>query len=247
MTKRVRKVSESLSDVSNERMNYFIELYNNGMNLSEIGKKEGLSRERIRQIVSKSPKYKRRIKPGLTKEEKKEINIQKRIAEFWNRVEIKSSDECWNFQGCLCNGYGKFIFRSIKEEYAHRIAWIITNGPIPDEMFVCHHCDNPTCVNPKHLWLGTAKDNIIDRDIKGRGNCRRGEDHGGCKLTDAQVAEIRKRYGFRGKNGESTCELANEFEVSNATIWQIVNYKTRKNMPLTGLFELIPDKPKEAV
>lgn len=88
---------------------------------------------------------------------------------FWRKVD--KSGDCWEWRGFRgANGYGKAHLTRKPSTYAHRIAWTLTNGPIPKGMHVCHHCDNPPCCNPAHLFLGTAKDNVHDMMVKGRHN-----------------------------------------------------------------------------
>jgi len=91
---------------------------------------------------------------------KKKIPIEER---FWRYVLKSVGNGCWIWTGALRQGYGQ-----ISNKVAHRVSWEIHNGPIPQGFFVCHHCDNPPCVNPYHLFLGNAQDNTSDMIIKGR-------------------------------------------------------------------------------
>lgn len=114
-------------------------------------------------------------------------------ARFWPKV--KRSDECWEWTGGLNNrGYGVFWITGGQRVLAHRYAFVREVGPISDGLDLCHRCDNPPCVNPAHLFLGTRSDNMRDMDRKGRRRSPRGETHPHSTLSDESVAEIRARY-----------------------------------------------------
>lgn len=89
------------------------------------------------------------------------------IPRFWNLVAIRDADDCWPWQAYTTNGRGRFQLKG-RPVCAPRVAWTIANGTIPDDMHVCHHCDNPICVNPKHLFIGTNTDNVRDSVAKKR-------------------------------------------------------------------------------
>lgn len=103
---------------------------------------------------------------------------------FWARVH-RQNDGCWEWQGAtLPTGYGRFFPTSDQSLYAHRYSFALANGAIPEGMQVCHRCDNPKCVRPDHLFLGTSHDNHMDMARKGRGvkwaerrtHCKRGHE-----------------------------------------------------------------------
>ncbi|KKM00856.1 hypothetical protein LCGC14_1800190, partial [marine sediment metagenome] len=112
---------------------------------------------------------------------------------FWAKV-IKNKNGCWEWKNATdTSGYGLF-WKNGKHHKAHRISWELHNGKIPKGLLVLHTCDNPLCVNPNHLWLGTNQDNQNDMYAKNRGKKATGEKHGCAKLTWEVVRIIRKLY-----------------------------------------------------
>ena len=95
-----------------------------------------------------------------------------RAERFWSKVNrVEDPDECWEWIPKARHkfGYGIFMDRPYGTKKAHRVAWELTNGEIPNGLMVLHTCDNPPCCNPNHLFLGTAQDNSLDMMSKGRG------------------------------------------------------------------------------
>jgi hypothetical protein len=93
------------------------------------------------------------------------------VQRFWTRVNVDMPDRCWEWTGPrFTKGYGHSQLTIDGTVYigAHRIAYVLTNGPVPNGTMVCHTCDNPPCCNPDHLWAGTYTDNQLDAFAKGR-------------------------------------------------------------------------------
>lgn len=152
---------------------------------------------------------------------------------FWSRVE--KTDSCWLWRGQKSgpHGYGKIGAAGSKGNIlAHRCAWQLTYGDIPDGLCVLHKCDNPPCVNPEHLFLGTMTDNMADKTAKGRQ--QKGESSGYNVLTETQVREIRRRYANRKLVNKRTAKgdpdaitaIAADYGVSFVTIFDLVKRKT---------------------
>lgn len=135
---------------------------------------------------------------------------------------------CWEWNGGRRgpNSYGICSTGDKRRpsDTAHRIAYRAFVGPIPEGMFVCHHCDNPPCMNPAHLFLGTAKTNRADMLAKNRGNFAKGIAHGLVKTTDDQVASIRAEYA---RGGISYRQLGLRYGVTASCIYQLVRMKSR--------------------
>ena len=142
---------------------------------------------------------------------------------FWAKVNKNGPvhptfGPCWVWiAGKFRHGYGAIAIAG-RLRKAHRFSWELHFGPIPDGLCVLHRCDNPSCVNPDHLFLGTDADNMADRDQKGRQ--AKGQRHL-AKLTEDQVREIRRRYQRDSAISGSTA-LAREFGTSHQTILRVV-------------------------
>lgn len=135
---------------------------------------------------------------------------------------------CMEWKGTKTGGYG-MLYVDGRNLLAHRLSWIAVNGEIPyDDLLVCHHCDNRSCCNPTHLFLGTELDNNHDKIMKGRAINLKGEDHGMCILSDEKIVAIRERY-IPGVYGIE--RLSKEYGVSKTHISRIIKNKSRTNIP----------------
>lgn len=141
----------------------------------------------------------------------------------------KDSSGCWIWQLHKDrHGYGKTTKRLWGEHTAHRSAYAMFKGQIPDGMVVMHSCDNPSCVNPDHLSVGTIQDNVTDMIIKGRYRCPSivGENNPRAKVTEDQVKQIRAR----AESGEPIVELSKAYCLHKTKIYDIVARRTWKHV-----------------
>lgn len=180
-----------------------------------------------------------------------EAELSSRARRFWAKVQ--KGDGCWEWTGHRRNGYGILATGpqgGQRREIASRVSWELTFGTIPDGLRVLHHCDNPPCVRPEHLHLGTPADNSAEMRARGR-SCRgdrlraimikkaaRGERHGSrthpeaiargsrsgtAKLDEALAQRIRDQYSA---GGISQRALAAAHGINQATVWALLSGKT---------------------
>ena len=150
---------------------------------------------------------------------KKDIDIKKDdfIKIFWSKVNKKGEDECWIWKGIVDNNlYGIFNYNGITYK-VHRLIYEITYGKFSDSLFILHNCDNPSCVNPKHLRLGTHIDNMNDMSIRGRIGFGHGE-----KVLDGNMILFIHEMFYKGK---TKSEIANELGYNKRQIDSVFNMK----------------------
>jgi len=138
---------------------------------------------------------------------------------FWSKVNVAGPSECWLWTGAKAYGYGMFHFNGALRR-AHRVAYTISKGDIPEGLLVRHTCDVRSCVNPAHLVVGTVQDNTNDKIERGRQT--RGEAHSTARLTEAEVASV---FQMR-QAGLSQQAIADHFGVAQTTISAICRRAT---------------------
>jgi hypothetical protein len=154
---------------------------------------------------------------------------------LWSRVIFRGSTDCWEFQSLKTDGYGQ-IWVNGRMMLAHRVAYELEHGSIPEGLDALHHCDNPCCINPEHLFLGTKADNVADmvakgRQAKGERNGMRlhperrprGERHGSAKVTAEQVRDLRARFAA---GGITQTQLAREAGISRYALSLLLSGRT---------------------
>lgn len=145
-------------------------------------------------------------------------NIERVITRFWSKVDKRGHNDCWLWKAARdkIKGYGLFWFQEIAETKAHRASWFLANGTLPDDMCVLHSCDNPPCVNPAHLHLGTNEDNVREKVERGRtAKGAKGETNKTAKLKDEQVKEILIAL----LRGETPLSIATRYGISRRSVY----------------------------
>lgn len=144
-----------------------------------------------------------------------------------SQVKIDPETSCWNWQRTKTpKGYGR-----IGDSYAHRVSYETFIGPIPKRLCVCHRCDNPSCINPAHLFVGTHKDNMQDcvqKNRISRKGGRRGEAHHSAKLSVEKVEAIFTAYS----NGQPVAEIAQSLGLKPSSIYKVLKRKSWKALNL---------------
>jgi hypothetical protein len=149
--------------------------------------------------------------------------IATRHEPFWDCVDISGGlDACWPWKRGRSGGYGVITKRIYGERFAHRYAWTLAHGPIPEGQIVRHACDNPPCCNPLHLSAGTHVDNMADKASRGRAPS--GENCPLTRLTDQQVRDIRKAVA----DGMLHKDVAARFGISKVYVSTLVTYRARR-------------------
>jgi hypothetical protein len=143
------------------------------------------------------------------------------------KVSIEPNSGCWLWTGVVNHdGYGlvRAGGRSAPRRRAHRVSFEVHVGPIPARKIVCHHCDNPPCVNPAHLFLGDDAANVTDMEMKGRARHPRGAAHGNARISDDVVALVRARAGTASQS-----RIAADLGMHRSTVGKILRGERRAN------------------
>lgn len=162
-------------------------------------------------------------------------------ARFWEKVEISLPHQCWEWRGAnrQPGSYGWWtrydpLTQKSRLIAAHRVAYELCHGQIPTKQKVCHHCDNPICVNPWHLFTGTHAQNMADMAHKGRATKKRGEQVTTAVLTENQVREVFALYN----TGRYTQEqIGSKFGVNQTTISSILIGANWGHLGLKAFFQ----------
>jgi len=148
------------------------------------------------------------------------------IDRFWSKVKFTANNNsCWEWSAFKLRGYGKFSITISPNKdlpiIATRLAYFLHYKIDPIGFAVLHKCDNPSCCNPNHLFLGTNKDNTNDMYAKGRANPPKGNNHWGAKINEEKAMLVKERY----KNGETQREIAITLGINQSVISRIIHNK----------------------
>lgn len=189
-----------------------------GLSMGEVGDRLGVSRSTIAHWLDRH-NLKRDDAPS---DETVPLNVDDLSVKdrFWKNVRMGDEDECWEWTSTMSHGYGKMRVQG-QQARAHRISYKLANDRNIVGQLVLHHCDNPICVNPNHLYLGSQQDNLADAIDRDRINPPTGEDHPSAKLTEAEVAEIKRCLA----SGEVQRDIAKEYGVREMQISRIKHEK----------------------
>jgi len=182
---------------------------------------------RLEELVGLSPQQLRR---KLLERMASSVEGRER---FWRKVNILNRNDCWPWKGCINRKYGYYTIRVYSPKgkgknynfEVHRVSYFLEYGELPEDMLVCHKCDNRSCANPNHLFLGTYQDNSSDMVSKNRQVI--GEKIKGAKLTAQKVYEIRRLR----KEGVTQREVARMFGINHQNVWFITSKQTWKHLP----------------
>lgn len=149
------------------------------------------------------------------------------VQDFYGKFSKADPEDCWLWLGAPDGrGYGKFMLGG-KRYSVHNLSLILDRGRDPERPYACHHCDVPLCVNPSHLYWGTAADNVGDMISRGRFKDNKGTSNGRCKLDEEQVKEIRALHETGPCSHE---DIAIRFGVTQSTVSKIVNRKSWRHV-----------------
>lgn len=154
------------------------------------------------------------------------------VARFWSYVDkLVDPNGCWIWTGWLDkHGYSQVYWNGERARLSHRVAYRLAYGDIPEGLFVCHSCDNPRCVNPAHLFLGTHRDNTLDAVAKGRYKINARPQHGelnsNVKVSEEMVLEIRRLARLLG----NLREVSRKTGVPYSNVWRIARRKNWKHI-----------------
>lgn len=166
------------------------------------------------------------------------------IEKFWSRVTDRPADGCWEWPSMEQRGYGAIYIggdRSVRGMYAAtRVSWVIHYGPIPDNLLVCHHCDNARCVRPDHLYLGDRRQNLrdaIDRGLVDYASVReknKGEGNPAARLSEQEVLAMRRLAA----QGVKHYVIADRFGVSRGHASHVIRGRVWRHLPLGGQIQV---------